>query len=193
MEIYTKHISINDIEYAIDTTQGIFSANSLDKATAILLKKIPSLDLTDDDIAIDAGCGWGPISLYLAQHVRNKNVKIYGTDINARARLLAHNNVMNAYPACSFETSTYEELQEKIGDHSARIILSNPPIRIGKEELHRFMLNHLSLLRDDGHAYMVIGKNLGADSLTTWLHTQGYECKKIASAKGFRILHITRA
>jgi len=37
-------------------------------------------------------------------------------------------------------------------------------------------------------AVMVVGKNLGADSLHRWLEAQGYQTARLASAKGFRVL-----
>ena len=40
---------------------------------------------------------------------------------------------------------------------------------------------------------MVVGKNLGSDSLASWLGEQGYPTEKLASAKGFRVLESRRA
>jgi hypothetical protein len=39
---------------------------------------------------------------------------------------------------------------------------------------------------------MVVARNLGADSLTTWLEDQGWDCQRVASAKGFRVLAVRR-
>ena len=82
------------------------------------------------------------------------------------------------------------ELRES--DTRLDLIWSNPPVRVGKEALHQLMLNWLPLLADDGEAWLVVGKNLGADSLATWLGTQGYRAEKAASSKGFRVLRVTR-
>lgn len=75
-----------------------------------------------------------------------------------------------------------------LGDRKVSLIWSNPPVRIGKEALHELLVSWLSVLTDDGVAYLVVQKNLGADSLQKWLHGQGFSCEKLASAKGFRIL-----
>ena len=73
-------------------------------------------------------------------------------------------------------------------------IWSNPPIRIGKEALHELLLTWLARLAPDGRAVMVVGKNLGADSLQRWLGEQGYPTERLASsAKGFRVLESRRA
>ena len=46
--------------------------------------------------------------------------------------------------------------------------------------------------RPDGRAVMVVGKNLGGDSLQRWLGDQGYPTTRLASAKGFRVLETRR-
>ena len=68
------------------------------------------------------------------------------------------------------------------------MIWSNPPIRIGKNALHELLKTWLSMLSANGVAYLVVQKNLGADSLTQWLCQQGFPAEKIASKKGYRII-----
>jgi 16S rRNA (guanine1207-N2)-methyltransferase len=41
-------------------------------------------------------------------------------------------------------------------------------------------------------AWLVVGKNLGGDSLQRWLNEQGWRAERHASAKGFRVLRVTR-
>ena len=72
-------------------------------------------------------------------------------------------------------------------------IWSNPPIRIGKEALHELLLTWLARLVPGGRAVMVVGKNLGGDSLQRWLDDQGYPTSRVASAKGFRVLETLRS
>ena len=67
-------------------------------------------------------------------------------------------------------------------------IWSNPPVRIGKAALHDLLLRWLPRLAPGGRAVLVVGKNLGADSLQRWLGEQGYPTTRLASAKGFRVL-----
>jgi 16S rRNA G1207 methylase RsmC len=70
-------------------------------------------------------------------------------------------------------------------------IWSNPPIRVGKAELHAMLLHWLGRLAPAGEALMVVGKNLGADSLQRWLSEQGYPTERLSSAKTFRVLRST--
>jgi 16S rRNA G1207 methylase RsmC len=73
------------------------------------------------------------------------------------------------------------------------LIWSNPPIRIGKEALHQLLAQWLGRLAPAGRAELVVQKNLGADSLRRWLDEQmGFETRKLASAKGYRVLSVSR-
>ena len=70
---------------------------------------------------------------------------------------------------------------------------SNPPIRVGKEALHDLLGSWLPRLTDDGEAYLVVQKNLGADSLQRWLRESlELPCDRFAVAKGFRVLRVSR-
>ena len=69
-------------------------------------------------------------------------------------------------------------------------IWSNPPIRIGKSALHDLLRTWLARLTPGGVAYLVVGKNLGADTLAAWLISEGFSCTRLSSAKGFRVLEV---
>jgi 16S rRNA G1207 methylase RsmC len=71
-------------------------------------------------------------------------------------------------------------------------IWSNPPIRIGKDELHRLLREWLARLTPQGCADLVVHKNLGSDSLAKWLVSEGYAVQRHTSKQGYRILHVTR-
>ena len=72
------------------------------------------------------------------------------------------------------------------------VIWSNPPIRIGKTSLQSLLLEWLDLLAEQGVAYLVVNRHLGADSLAKWLGDQGFVVSRLASRKGFRILEVSR-
>jgi 16S rRNA G1207 methylase RsmC len=115
--------------------------------------------------------------------------RVTGVDVNERAVLLANENaatlgVADRFTACLPDAvppaATYDE------------IWSNPPIRIGKAAVHELLLRWLPRLEVGGRAVMVVGRNLGADSLQRWLDDQGYPTTRLASAKGFRVLETRR-
>jgi 16S rRNA G1207 methylase RsmC len=74
-------------------------------------------------------------------------------------------------------------------------IWSNPPIRIGKKELHALLLAWLPRLGKNAAAYLVVQKNLGSDSLQKWLtetHIDGYEVSRLTSVKTYRIIKVLK-
>jgi 16S rRNA G1207 methylase RsmC len=103
--------------------------------------------------------------------------------------LLANDNAESLGFADRYGAMTPDEVP---ADATYDEIWSNPPIRIGKDALHELLLTWLPRLRPDGRAVMVVGKNLGADSLQRWLGDQGYPTERLASAKGFRVLETRR-
>jgi 16S rRNA G1207 methylase RsmC len=71
-------------------------------------------------------------------------------------------------------------------------IWSNPPIRVGKDELHAILDRWLPRLAPDGTAWLVAGKHLGGDSLQRWLQERGWDTARHASQQGFRVLRVSR-
>jgi 16S rRNA G1207 methylase RsmC len=74
-----------------------------------------------------------------------------------------------------------------------RGIWSNPPIRVGKDVLHEILQTWLPRLEDSAEGYLVVQKNLGADSLHRWLEDEmpdGFSTIRVETAKGFRVLRV---
>ncbi|MFL6132903.1 MAG: class I SAM-dependent methyltransferase [Nocardioidaceae bacterium] len=172
-------------ELRLMSGSGVFAQGRLDVGTAVLFRET---EPPTGRRFLDLGCGYGPIGLALAVAVPGCTVR--AVDVNERAVLLASENaaslgVGDRFAACTPEQvppgETYDE------------IWSNPPIRIGKEALHTLLLTWLLRLTPAGRAVLVVGKNLGADSLQRWLDLQGYPTRRLASAKGFRVLETRRA
>ncbi len=172
-------------ELTFATAGGVFSADGLDLGTAVLLRTY------DPPIGtpriLDLGCGWGPIAVGVALACPGATVD--AVDVNDRALTLCAENaathgvadrVRPLRPEQVEPAATYDE------------IWSNPPIRIGKDALHELLLVWLPRLAGDGTGKLVVGRNLGADTLQRWLREQGFGCERAASAKGFRVLEVTR-
>ena len=171
----------------LSTDAGVFSQHGLDKGTAVLLDIMARRNLPPcppGTNVLDIGCGSGAISLTMA--IQYADSTVYAVDINERARELCtenatKNNLSNIRVAHPDEVDT---------DIRFTHIWSNPPIRIGKDALHELLLTWLHRLTDDGTAYLVVSKNLGADSLATWLTANGFATTRIGSSKGFRVLKV---
>ena len=132
---------------------------------------------------LDLGCGYGPIALAIAVHC--PGALIDAVDVNERALALCRENAQSLGVADRVRVLRPDQVEP---DARYDQIWSNPPIRIGKQSLHELLLTWLARLAPDGIARLVVGKNLGSDTLQRWLIEQGYDCERVASAKGFRVL-----
>jgi 16S rRNA (guanine1207-N2)-methyltransferase len=171
----------NDLELA--TSSGVFAGEGLDKATAILLSQTspPPKDAT----VLDLGCGWGPIACSIA--VASPDTTVWATDVNERAVDLTRLN------AESMGVDVNVAMPDDVPDGlTFDAIWSNPPIRVGKAALHKMLLHWLPRLTPDGRAHLVVGKNLGADSLQRWLIEQGWPTDRMAAEQSFRVLAVHR-
>lgn len=173
----------HDLE--VFTARGVFSADHLDSATRLLLDHVPVP--TPGDRVLDLGCGWGPIALTAA--LLEPGAEVVAVDVNERALDLVRRNAELIAPLGGAPVTAVapDQLDPQL---RFDLIWSNPPIRIGKQALHDLLLTWLPRLAQGGVARLVVGRNLGADSLQRWLVTQGYRCDKTASAKGFRVFAV---
>jgi 16S rRNA (guanine1207-N2)-methyltransferase len=104
-------------------------------------------------------------------------------DVNERARGLC---AANAAAAGAGNVTVAAEVPDSL---RLDVIWSNPPIRIGKDALHRLLLTWFARLTPNGGAVLVVHKHLGADSLQRWLVDHGHPTERLASSKGYRLLH----
>jgi 16S rRNA G1207 methylase RsmC len=173
--------------YKVSTASGTFSPLRLDVGTSVL---IDHLELAPKDGNIlDLGCGWGPIALNLAKN--SPKAKVWAVDVNRRSLELTNTNA-KIIGLANIQTATPESVPEDIKFSG---IWSNPPIRIGKKELHELLLCWLPRLENGASAYLVVQKNLGSDSLQKWLTetlADGYEVSRLTSIKTYRVLKILR-
>ena len=190
-QVRERTVRLRDRQYGVVTSSGVFSADRLDRGTAVLLSRVPAPAVGEGDLAVDVGCGWGPIALALADAAPGATV--LAADVNERAVDLTARNT-SAAGLGNVRALLADDLLAELRSSSATVdlIWSNPPVRIGKEALHALLLDWLALLSDDGEAWLVVLKNLGADSLATWLKNQGWDVNRMASSKGFRVLRVRR-
>ena len=171
-------------ELTLTSGSGVFAQGRLDVGTAVLFRET---EPPAPGRILDLGCGYGMIGLAVARAVAGAVVT--GVDVNERALLLARENAAALGVADRFTAALPGEVP---ADATYDEIWSNPPIRIGKDALHDLLLAWLPRLAPGGRAVMVVGKNLGADSLQRWLGAEGWPTERLASAKGFRVLETRR-
>jgi 16S rRNA (guanine1207-N2)-methyltransferase len=187
LKLKSIQIPIAGVLQQVSTASGTFSPQQLDVGTQVLIDQMELVPKTGH--VLDLGCGWGPIALNLAKH--SPKATVWAVDVNSRsleltsknAQDLALTNVKTAYP----------------DDVPAEIVFSgiwsNPPIRIGKKELHELLLRWLPRLEKNGEAYLVVQKNLGSDSLQKWLSEEladGFEVSRHTSVKTYRVIKVKK-
>jgi 16S rRNA G1207 methylase RsmC len=179
-------VRLADREVEVVTAGGVFSPDHLDEGTRILLDSVPAPPATGD--LLDLGAGWGPIALSLA--LRSPDATVWAVDINERALELVRRNASHLGL-----DNVNAVLPGDVPDGvTFRTIWSNPPIRVGKSELHAMLAHWLPRLDDDATAWLVVAKHLGAQSLQRWLGDDlGLDVERAANTKGFRVLAASRS
>lgn len=190
-------VEIRGRRVRVVTAAGVFSPGALDKGTAVLLDAVP--DPLGAEF-LDLGCGWGPVTLALGFSGRadgerdDARPRVTSVDVNERSLALTRDN------AAAYSVTAEPYLPQEVPeDRRFDVIWSNPPIRIGKEALHELLLLWLPRLTPGGEAWLVVQKNLGADSLQTWLTRalpeatgEPWSVTRDSTSKGFRVLRVSR-
>lgn len=171
-----------DVE--VEVAAGVFSPGGVDKGTQVLLREVPGPPSGD---LLDLGCGWGPLALTMA--LESPHATVWAVDVNTRALDLVRRNAERLGVA-GVRAVTPDEVPD---DVAFATIWSNPPIRVGKEQLHDMLRRWLPRLAPGAAAWLVVQKNLGSDSLARWIDAElGLRADREGSSKGFRVLRVVR-
>lgn len=171
----------------VTTAGGVFSPERLDAGTAVLFANMPPVPPGGD--FLDLGAGWGPISLTMAMLAPHATV--WAVDVNERALDLVRRNAS----ALGLDNVNAVRPEDVPADVTFRTIRSNPPIRVGKDMLHDMLEQWIPRLDERSDAWLVVQRNLGADSLQRWLAATfhpGYSVFRTATGKGYRVLKVRK-
>ena len=172
------NIIVKNTKLTLLTDNGIFSKHGLDFGTRTLLESLNLSELKGD--ILDFGCGYGPIGIYLK---KTTNANIDMLDINKRALNLARKNAKkNEVNINIFESDLYQNVTKKYD-----YIITNPPVRVGKQILYQILFEAAKYLKENGKLIFVINKNQGAKSVARDL-SEKYEVEIITKNKGFYII-----
>ena len=175
-------LHLADLSLHLTTDRGVFSAGAIDPGTKQLLLDMPPPPSTGN--LVDLGCGYGPIALTIAR--RAPDATVWAVDVNRRALALCAANA----EAHAITNVVVAEPHAVPTDIVVDGIWSNPPIRIGKAALHELLESWLTRLRPSAHAWLVVQKHLGSDSLARWLQDNGWPATRLSSRGGYRVLEV---
>jgi 16S rRNA (guanine1207-N2)-methyltransferase len=175
-------VVLPDVYLELETDSGVFSPGRLDPGTRLLLEEAPAPPPEGD--LLDLGCGYGPVSCVLAK--RSPGGCVWAVDVNERAlALCSRNAAAGGLANVRCVTPSAPGIPPRFA-----AIWSNPPVRIGKEPLRDLLRTWLARLVPGGQACLVMSRNLGADSLHSWLASAGWPVTRIAARSGYRLLLI---
>jgi 16S rRNA (guanine1207-N2)-methyltransferase len=174
-------------EYELVTAGGVFSPDRIDTGTQVLLGSVPTPPPGGN--LLDLGCGWGPVALTLA--LESPHATVWAVDVNERALDLVRANAEKL----SIHNINAVTPDGVPADIRFMTIWSNPPIRVGKNELHGLLERWLPRLEQGCDAWLVVQRNLGSDSLHRWLQAsfpEDFGFVRAATNKGYRVLRCRR-
>ncbi len=169
--------------FSIYSDNGVFSKDRFDYGTRVLLNSV-DIDKLSGNV-LDLGCGLGVVGIILGTF--NKGINIDMVDINERAIDLAKNNlVLNNIKANVFVSDIYSNIDNKYD-----FIITNPPIRAGKNVIRGFLLGSYDYLKDDGILYFVMRKDHGVKSMIKELSVK-FNTSIVNKDKGFYVVLCTK-
>ena len=167
----------------LKTDAGVFSREHLDPGSSLLIESVPA----QKGRILDLGCGYGPIGIAFA--AAEKDCSVVMSDVNRRSLELAQENlerngIQNAQTVFSDGCNGLEDTFD--------LILSNPPIRIGKQALQSMWADCYEHLNENGSFYIGIRKKQGAPSAKQFLASLFGNCETVERKGGYHVLHAVR-
>ncbi|WOV87302.1 class I SAM-dependent methyltransferase [Sporosarcina oncorhynchi] len=173
---------IRDVRLRFKTDAGVFSKGEVDFGSRLLAESF-TLPEVDGDV-LDVGCGYGPIGLSIAASFPDRTIHMI--DVNERALSLSRENAgLNSIRNVKIQASDALTAVETEGFAA---ILTNPPIRAGKETVFKIYNGAFSKLRIGGELWVVIQKKQGAPSTMTHLEELFGSVDIVEKRKGYYIL-----
>ncbi len=187
LKLRTIRARIAGEERELVTANAVFSPERIDQGTAVLLAN--TVAPPPGGNLLDLGCGWGPIALTLA--LESPRATVWAVDVNERALDLVRENAQRlSIP--NINAVTPDNVPDGV---NFTAIWSNPPIRVGKSELHNLLERWLPRLDPGSDAWLVVQRNLGSDSLHRWLEStfpENFSFARAATSKGYRVIRARR-
>lgn len=181
-DIHELKVTLLGQPFTFLTDSGVFSKKMIDYGSQVLLNTV---DFEKGKMLLDLGCGYGPLGISLA---KVQSVQATMIDINNRAIDLALKNAeKNDVTANIFQSNIYEKVTGTFD-----YIISNPPIRAGKQVVHTIIADSINYLNDGGSLTIVIQKKQGAPSAKAKMQEIFGNVDILKRDKGYYILRSTK-
>lgn len=162
-----------------ETDNGVFSKNEVDAGSAVLLNALPE---EMEGTLLDIGCGWGAMGVSLGKKYPALSVTM--ADVNERALELCRRNAEKNGVKAEILVSDACAAVEGSFSH----VITNPPIRAGKQVIYRFFSEAAGHLAPGGALYAVIRKQQGAPSAIRYMQTLYAEVSVIERSGGYWVI-----
>lgn len=171
-----------NVPYTFNSCSDIFSKDTIDYGSSVLLKTVlDNFELAGD--VLDVGCGYGLIGVILKKYYPQINCDLI--DINQTAVLLSKQNAeLNNVELNVFESNLYQNVNKKYNH-----IVTNPPIKAGKENLFKVVSGGFEVLKPEGTITLVIKKKHGMESLKNHMESIFGNVEILKRDSGYYILH----
>lgn len=177
-DIHELKVTLLGQSFTFLTDSGVFSKKMVDYGSQVLLN---TLNFEKGKTLLDLGCGYGPLGISLA---KVQGVKPTMVDVNNRAIDLAKQNAQkNGVEADIFQSDIYEKVNGTFD-----YIISNPPIRAGKQVVHTIISESINYLKVGGNLTIVIQKKQGAPSAKAKMEEVFGNVEILKRDKGYYIL-----
>ncbi|RSK25538.1 class I SAM-dependent methyltransferase [Bacillus sp. HMF5848] len=172
------------LKFTVDN--GVFSKKEVDFGSRVLIEAFKVAEI--EGPILDVGCGYGPIGLVIAKD--NPNRIVHMVDVNERAVELA---TINAESNQISNVKVYMSDALSAVENNFASILTNPPIRAGKQVVHKIFEQSFDALLPDGELWVVIQKKQGAPSAIDKLKQLFSRVDIVEKQKGYYIIRAKKS
>ena len=176
-ELTGQHLKFN-------TTWGLFSPKGIDDGTRLLLDY---LEIRKDDIALDLGCGYGPIGLTIARQATEGFCTMVDKDfiaIEYARKNAKQNNIKNVDIYLSDGCNHLKQ-------ESFTLVVTNLPAKTSKEHYYLFFYDAFLRMKPGARVYVVVISGLRKFIARAFTEIFGNH-KKVKQGKTYTVAMATK-